>query len=295
MNSIQIQYFLELCKTLNFTKTAEKMFVSEPAVSKQISSLEAELGLKLFDRNNKAVNLTPSGELFCKFFMKTASEYNKTMKKAKRLSGNSAREITIGFLEAWDLSSFLPYISKSLLENYPNCSINFVSYGYTDLRSKLESGDIDIGISISHNFENMEGLNTTEVGHIQALLFYSAVRNLPDGSEPKFQDFKDETFFVPYDPSKINSQDRIIELCGNFGFTPRISVAPNTESMMLNVQNNLGVAVFDDLIQYKNNPMLSYINTGYRHKVIAAWRDNELSDFVKFFIYKLSPALRQII
>ncbi len=292
MNSIQIEYFIGLCETLSFTKTAQKMFVSEPAVSKQISSLEGELGLRLFDRNNKAVSLTQSGELFYKFFTKSIGEYNKTIKKAKSLTENGARNITIGFLEAWDLSKFLPYIAQSLLENYPNYSINFVSYGYTDLKNKVESGDIDIAISILHNFDNLENINTKEVGFIHALLFYSVVHPLADKSNPEFLDFKDETFFVISDSSKINAQDRIIKLCNNFGFTPNISVVPNTESMLLNVENGLGVAVFDDLIQHKNNPMLKYINTGYKHKVVAAWKDNDLNDFAEFLIYKLSPALR---
>lgn len=292
MNSLQIKYFIELCKTLNFTKAAQNLYVSQPAISKQISSLEKEIGIRLFDRTNKDICLTPSGKLFYEFFLKAISEYKKTVKEAQNLVDKEKKTVTIGFLEAWDMSKCMPYVTQALLSHYPDISPYFVSYDYKDLNSKIENKEIDIAVSISHNFENLSNVNTKEITKISSLLFYSVTHPLADKPSLAFEDFKEETFFVFSDQSKINSKDRVIRICSNYGFIPKIIVVPNIESMILNVENGLGVAVFDDWIQYKNNPMLRTVETGYKHRIAAAWSDKNLNDFVNLFIDELILSLK---
>lgn len=290
MNNIQIEYFIELCKTLNFTRTAQNLYVSQPAVSKQISSLEKEIGFKLFDRTNKDICLTPSGKLFYEFFLKAASEYKRTVKDAHNLV--EKQTIVVGFLEAWDMSKCLPYITKSLLSVYPNIITYFVSYDYKDLNSKIENGEIDIAVSISHNFENLSNINTKEIIKIPSLLFYSVAHHLASKPNLTFEDFKNETFYVFSDQSKINSRERVIDICSDYGFVPNIVIVPNIESMVLNVENGLGVAVFDEWIQYKNNPMLKSLETGYKHRIAAAWNDSDINDFVNLFTDELILSLK---
>ena len=64
MNLNQINYFLSICKTMNFTKSAHNIYISQTAVTKQIQLLETELGTKLFNRDNKQIELTEAGRFF---------------------------------------------------------------------------------------------------------------------------------------------------------------------------------------------------------------------------------------
>ena len=66
MNSRQLQYALMLAGELNFSQVADKLNISQPALSKQILQLEQELGVKLFDRSTSPVSLTAAGECFVK-------------------------------------------------------------------------------------------------------------------------------------------------------------------------------------------------------------------------------------
>ena len=61
MNMIQMKYFITAAKCLNFTKAADKLFITQPALSRQIASMEAELNMQLFIRRQKSVQLTPAG------------------------------------------------------------------------------------------------------------------------------------------------------------------------------------------------------------------------------------------
>ena len=60
----QMDYILELSRTLNFNRVAENLFISQPTLSYQIKTLEEELGFRIFDRRGKTVQLTPAGAQF---------------------------------------------------------------------------------------------------------------------------------------------------------------------------------------------------------------------------------------
>ena len=64
MNDLQIDYFMAVATNLSFTKTSEELYVSQPAISRQISQLEKELGTRLFRRNNQKTELTETGKLY---------------------------------------------------------------------------------------------------------------------------------------------------------------------------------------------------------------------------------------
>ena len=64
MNIHQLNYFLDLAGTLSFTQTARNFFVSQTAITQQIKSLEEKLGVKLFERSKRHVELTPAGQIF---------------------------------------------------------------------------------------------------------------------------------------------------------------------------------------------------------------------------------------
>ena len=65
MNSKQMDYLIELSKTLNFNRAAENLFISQPALSYQIKVIEEEVGFAIFERVGKSVHLTPAGQQFC--------------------------------------------------------------------------------------------------------------------------------------------------------------------------------------------------------------------------------------
>ena len=73
MNSFQAECFLALSKSLNFTQTAQEMYISQPTLSRNIAALEQEIGVQLLVRNTKSVELTAAGRHFaesCAFFLK---------------------------------------------------------------------------------------------------------------------------------------------------------------------------------------------------------------------------------
>ena len=85
MNDLQIQCFLEAAKCLNFSKAAKHLYVSQSNVSRQISSLEEELDLVMFNRNTKGDRLTAQGQLLSETLEKMLASWSLVMRYAKTL------------------------------------------------------------------------------------------------------------------------------------------------------------------------------------------------------------------
>ena len=143
MNIKQLEYFLELSATLNFTKAAKNLFVSQTAITKQIQNLEQELGMKLFERNRKQVLLTEAGEMYvgeAECILKAVDQSFQHMKAYKR--GESGC-LKIGFLK-----DFAPDILIGMIQNfkqqYPQIELELGGYSNHLLYEKLWRGELDI-------------------------------------------------------------------------------------------------------------------------------------------------------
>ena len=81
----QLTYFIAISDAQSFTRAAEKLFISQPALTGQINSLESELGMKLLERTNKSVRLTPAGEVFYKHATQVLSEVDNALLHVQKI------------------------------------------------------------------------------------------------------------------------------------------------------------------------------------------------------------------
>lgn len=84
MTDMQIKMFMELTRSLSFSKTAETFYTTQPTISRQIRMLEEEWGVRLFDRNKRQVKLTKAGKVMAEFFDAHDEGLKKALQKAKR-------------------------------------------------------------------------------------------------------------------------------------------------------------------------------------------------------------------
>jgi len=110
MNITQMKYFIVTAKCLNFTKAADKLFISQPALSKQITAMERELNIQLFVRNNRSVQMTPPARILLEEFEKIYDEYHKAITRATNSFQGLSGELNIGILEGTYVGDFFPPI-----------------------------------------------------------------------------------------------------------------------------------------------------------------------------------------
>ncbi|MFT4810794.1 MAG: LysR family nitrogen assimilation transcriptional regulator [Paraglaciecola sp.] len=146
MNSKQLMYFIKTAEKGSITSAAKALDIAQPAISQQISSLEHELSVQLFERDFRGVRLTASGE---KFYLRAKSIVHQMgIAKSEIIDtqSNPSGRVSIGMAQAACNILAIP-LTQAIQQNYPNIELT-LNYGTTDfLNQWLSNGQIDLAIT----------------------------------------------------------------------------------------------------------------------------------------------------
>lgn len=144
-----LRYFLETAREGNMTRAAERLFISQPTMSKQLKELEKELGVKLFVRSNYNIRLTDAGILLRERAEDILSLVDKTVSEFKSLEEINSGDIYIGAPESESMEHFVEIVRK-LQKEYPEIRCNIFSGNMQDVCEKLDKGLLDFGIVLNY-------------------------------------------------------------------------------------------------------------------------------------------------
>ncbi|MBQ9441774.1 MAG: LysR family transcriptional regulator [Selenomonadaceae bacterium] len=139
-----LKYFLTVAREENFTRAAQILYVTQPALSKQLKFLEEELDTKLFLRKNSGIKLTDAGKLLCKRAAELVNLSDKIFEEftAKKITGG---EIYFGLAESYQIR-FLAREIKNLKNFYPDLHYHITSGDTEQVIDKLDSGLLDFAV-----------------------------------------------------------------------------------------------------------------------------------------------------
>lgn len=120
----QLRYFITLAEELNFTRTAQRLHIVQPALSRQIKELEKELHILLFRRNKRSVELTESGRIFLPEAIKTLEQAEHAVTQARRAQAGIVGKIEIGYSSGSVLSGVLGAILRRYREAFPDVELD---------------------------------------------------------------------------------------------------------------------------------------------------------------------------
>jgi len=141
----QLEYFQKTAELEHITDAAESLALTQPALSRSISRLEAELGVPLFDRKGRSIYLNHFGKLFLKRVNKILGEYEHAKEEINDLLRPDSGEISIGFIHSLGVSTVPDLIRKFELK-YPKANFVLSQNSSKVLLTELEDSKIDFGI-----------------------------------------------------------------------------------------------------------------------------------------------------
>ena len=151
--------FVILAEELSFTKAAQKAHITQAAMSRKISSIESELGVRLLNRNRHTVTLTPTGrELFTQI-QPILEDYENTISRIQNISKGVFDIIQVG-IGIYEHQLLFPVMQQFLKQN-PISQINFIQLKYRELLEEFNRGHLDLIIS-SDQFFDMITINNIE-------------------------------------------------------------------------------------------------------------------------------------
>ena len=155
MNLRQLEYFVSVAETLSFTRTAEKFYISQTAVTQQIKTLENNIGVKLLRRTKRHVELTPAGNVFLSEAKAILNRTQDAIKKAQKAATGFTGNLNLGIVEGYD-NPDLPEILRSFKSGYPNVSLSIVEADTSTLYTRLLDNTLDVVLNVLFAYSNLE-------------------------------------------------------------------------------------------------------------------------------------------
>ncbi|MBN2029494.1 LysR family transcriptional regulator [bacterium] len=142
----QLRGFYYSAKLGSLTNAADKMSLTQSAISQQIKSLEMELGIKLFNRYGPRKDITPDGEILLNLITPLIQEIEMLKVTFEDLKGNQKGQLTIAATTVL-IMNYLPYIIQKYIKNHPNVRLIILEHRWNEVVSLAESGEVDFGIA----------------------------------------------------------------------------------------------------------------------------------------------------
>ncbi len=145
MLDFRLKVFCNVAKNLSFTKAAEALHISQPAVSKHIKELEAHFSVRLFEREGNKIFLTAEGEILYESSLKIFDIYNQTEYKLNALKNNLGGALRVGASTTMTMYIIPPVLSK-FKQQFPQVSLSWINGNSEKIESALQKKEIDLGI-----------------------------------------------------------------------------------------------------------------------------------------------------
>lgn len=144
MRLLQMTYFLTAADAGSITKAAGLLYVSQPALSKQITLLEKEIGTPLLKRQSRGVQLTDAGIQFAKDCRKILSEINEAATRAALIGNAGSKTFRIGCFDGAFVDDFLPRLYQHLRQFDPDMKIKLLRQMVGENRRAWAADEIDL-------------------------------------------------------------------------------------------------------------------------------------------------------
>lgn len=137
----QLKYFLKVAETLNFSEASRRLFITQSTLSQQISHLEQEIGLPLFERNSHEVYLTEPGKELLPYAMKAVVATDSCIAHIEDLKQMVTGELNIGV--TYSFSTIMMDTMVDFMKDYPGVKLNIFYHSMDELLEMLKSRKVD--------------------------------------------------------------------------------------------------------------------------------------------------------
>ncbi|MFZ5354554.1 MAG: LysR family transcriptional regulator [Bacillota bacterium] len=289
MSLFKYELFMEVVESNSFTKAAEKLNITQSAVSHGIKSLENELGFQLFIRDTKEIKLTKPGEEIIRYVNSLLAADRRLQNKINSINNIEAGQLTIGSFGS-SSTKFLPDIVKRFNDLYPNIELFFREGGYSDILNWLKDDVADVAFLVEELIDDQMYSTPYFSDEILALL----PKEYGLGSNDYF-DIKDVVKY-PYILSDLNPHKYLQILFKRYDIKPYYKYTVNMNpTVFAMVEKGLGLTLLPESTLYKSIydiDVLPLKQRVFRKIHLVTKKGHQRNPIVKAF-FKIANELRQ--
>ncbi|MCW3804650.1 LysR family transcriptional regulator [Plebeiibacterium marinum] len=279
------KYFLAVAEDLHFRKAAERLFISQPGLSRQIKQMEEELGVKLFKRHNRKVELTEAGNYLQKELKSNFKRLDDLLQHAKLLQQGINGHLNLGFVGS-AMQKVIPELLLKFKASHPNVTFSLNEMDNNKQTHALLNQDIDVGFVRTERVP--KGLEIKAMHEDTFSLVLPKNHPINEKNFTNLYQLKEEPFIL-FDSSYSESYyEKVMQIFDDASFSPVVSHSTvNANSIFRLVENNFGVSIVPTILQYGFNLNIKFIELkkiSQRTTLRMVWNNESSNPILKSFI-----------
>ncbi|NCB62772.1 MAG: LysR family transcriptional regulator [Clostridia bacterium] len=287
--------FAAVAKYLNFTAAAKKLYISQPALSKQIARMEEELGFPLFLRTRQDVKLAPGGVVLLNEYQRLTGHYREMLRHARLASEGKAGELRIGIQEGQSLDEHVLELIRGFRRQYTGVELEIRSMPYRPLLDALQQDKLDVALCLRFDSKDFAGMECYEIKTAPSYAILSAKHPLASpGALTDPVCLSGETLLVVGSELVPHGAQFVLEQCRKCRITPgRVRLVSSYSTLYLWLTMGEGFAFMNQNVWYANKELyFSVLPEDLSVTQVACWRAASRNSAVPLFLEAIRPDRR---
>ncbi|MCC9166535.1 LysR family transcriptional regulator [Pontibacter harenae] len=275
----QIKYFLALAQELHFWNTAERMFITQSALSRQIKALEDELGIQLFERSKRSVKLTEASVFLRDQWLPLLDEINRIHLQARKIHEGAFGTVRIGYPGSIAYS-FMPRLLTSISRTLPELKVELVEP--TDISFEQQLLDYQMDIPFRRDPAVNPSLQSINLYSEAFALVVPKNHHLNEQNFKGLHDLKDEKFILSNLVQTTFYTSVLRQVFEDNDFSPNVFIETDFGGMVLGlVSKELGVSILPYSYSLSALPNVRFITLPYEVSLYVTWRRGDKSPVLR--------------
>ena len=282
-----LRAFVLAAEFQHFSKAAEQLAIAQPALSQLMKTLEGELGVPLFRRANRGVELTAAGVAFLPHAREALRASELAVAAARKARRGEIGEINVGYHSAL-LEANLPQLIRHFFGTYPEIRVSLLDVRIQAQFEMLQEGTLDVGFARIFRDRLPDGLRTYAFSHVGMVLLVPDIHPLATRFNGELASLRQENFIFLEDPMGIGLTAHTLQQCRQYLLSPsRIMYVPSLMSIPGLIAAGLGISILPESLTQFSMPGIHTIpleQPGLTSELSLITRRSEPSSAVERFV-----------
>jgi len=279
-----LRYFQAVAEELSYSRAAERLRIAQPALSRAVQELEAELSAQLFDRNRRSVRLTPAGKVLLREIGILFERWEESMRRVRRTAAGEEGELRLGYIGP-PTQPFLGRLLHEYRRRYPLVSLHLEERTPERVWEMLAKGRLSAAFTRPVSIAEASGLRTIVLREERFGAVVSAAHPLAEQKTLPWKALAREPLIVLARREGVGSHDGILAACRQAGFAPRLAYTPSLIGTVLSyVEAGAGVGIVPESVS-ASDTSLKFIPLRPSASVplVLVWREDDDTPAVQRF------------
>lgn len=289
----QLQYFMAVARSLNFTEAAKDQFISQPALSRSIAELEQELAVSLLTRDHHSVSLTPAGILLASELPKWKMDLERILLMVRQTGDGLMGRLNVGIQDGQKIDEAILVSFDYFRQSLPRVEISPTCQSFAELTDGLSRDKLDIIVTLDYGLSERFDLETLELDSIRNCMALPGRHPLSGKPAALLCEFAKETFLVAGSETSSADTKFLLDACRAAGFMPALKTVPDIRTQLVMIESGFGVSVFNAKSEAFSSAGLKAVplTDVPPSNLILAWKTESKNPSIRLFVHLMQCCL----